>query len=262
MNHVKENLRYYLPAIVEFLGEHDFPWTKVNTDFNKKIEKRLEEASGEIFTVEASIYDIIIACKKGLKDYEGLLVFFNRLFEELIINMENNTRAVIKTTVWNLLISFDSKYLNYIGELAVLNNLLKSKTVELIKCEVSLDNNKSIDFDVLFPENGMRVLIEVVNIHLDPQKTEDNPHKIKAFLKKRLNDKRKSKTRDSEYADKVHLIPVLWGCHNDLRIYERFFKTHMLDLPLTYEPMAYLTYSDSNGYFETYFNPITKLFKE
>ena len=67
MNLVKENLRYYLPAIVEFLGKHDFPWTKVNTDFNKKIEKRLEEASGETFTVEASIYDIIIACKKGLK---------------------------------------------------------------------------------------------------------------------------------------------------------------------------------------------------
>ncbi|MBO6659397.1 MAG: hypothetical protein JJ862_06185 [Roseivirga sp.] len=262
MNLVKENLRLYLPAIVEFLGKHDFPWTKVNSDFNKKIEKRLKEASGETSTVEASIYDIIISCKKGLKDYEGLLVFFNRLFEELIINTDDNTRAVIKTTVWNLLISFDSKYLNYIGELAVLNNLLKSKTVELIKCEVSLDNNKSIDFDVLFPENGMRVLIEVVNIHLDSQKTEDDPKKIQGFLKKRLTDKRKSKTQDSKYADKVHLIPVLWGSHKDLRIYERFFKSHKLDLPLTYEPMAYLTYSDSNGYFETYFNPITKLFKE
>ncbi|BAO76449.1 hypothetical protein [Winogradskyella sp. PG-2] len=262
MNHVKENLRYYLPSIVEFIGEQEFPWTKVNARFNKKIEKRIEEATGETFTVEASIYDIIIACKKGLKDYEGLLFFFNSLFEELIKNTEDNTRAVIKTTVWNLLISFDSKYLNYIGELAVLNNLLKSKTVELIKCEVSLDNKKSIDFDVIFPENGMRVLIEVVNIHLDPQKTEDDPNKIKTFLEKRLNDKRKSKTGDSEYADKVHLIPVLWGSHENLRIYERFFKTNKIDTTLTYEPMAYLTYTDSNGYFETYFNPITKLFKE
>ena len=231
MNHVKENLRCYLPAIVEFLGDQEFPWAKVNARFNKKIEKRLEEVTSETFTVEASIYDIIIAYKKGLKDYKRLLVFFNKLFEELIKNTEDNTRAVIKRTVWNLLISFDSKYLNYIGELAVLNNLLKSKTVKLIKCEFSLDNKKSIDFDVLFPQSGMRVLIEVVNIHLDPQKTEDDPNKIKAFIEKRLNNKRKSKTGGSEHADKVHLVPVLWGSHENLRIYERFFKTYKLDIP-------------------------------
>ena len=105
-------------------------------------------------------------------------------------------------------------------------------------------------------------VIEVVNIHLKPNKTENNPSKIKAFLEKRLTEKRQSKTRNSSFADKVHLIPVLWGSNSDLKTYEKFFQSHKLNLPLTYEPMAYLSYSDSNGYFETYFDPITKLFKE
>lgn len=262
MNLVKANLHAYIPSIVDFLDNQDFPWSKINSDFNKKVEERFATSNGDIITVEASIYDIIIACKKGLTEYEGLLVYFNHLFKELILNIDKNSRSVLKTTIRNLLISFDSKYLNFIGELSVLNNLLKSKMAKLVKCEVSLDNYKSIDFDVIFPESEVRVLIEVINIHLDPQKTEDDHDKIEAFLRKRLIDKRTVKTKNSCLADKVHIIPVLWGSPKDLKIYAHFYKTNKFKIPLTYEAMSYLTYSDSIGYYETHFNLITKLFKE
>lgn len=262
MNLVKKNLSLFIPSIVEFLEGQDFPWTKIERNFNKQIEKRFENADNKPITVEANIYDVIIACKQGRKGFFGLLIYFNRLFEELNKNLDKESKKVVKTTIRNLLSSYNHSYLNFIGELSVLNNLIKSEMTELIRCEKSIDNNKSIDFEINFKSNGMKVLIEVVNIHLDPQKTEDDPAKIETFLKGKLTEKRNEKTKDRSYGDVIHLIPVLWGSVDDLRIYERFYMTTKFSLPLTYEAMAYLTYSDDNDYYEHYFNPITKLFKE
>lgn len=262
MNLVKENLRLFIPSIVEFLDDQDFPWGKIERNFNKHIEKRFVQAQNKPITVEANIYDIIIAFKQGRKEFIGLLIYFNRLFDELNKNLDKDSKKIVKTTIKNLLSSYNHSYLNFIGELSVLNNLIKSEMTDLIRCEKPIDNNKSIDFEINFKTNAIKVLIEVINIHLDPQKTEDDPVKIETFLRSKLMKKRNEKTKDSSFEEIVHLIPVLWGSVEDLRIYKQFYMTTGFSLPLTYEAMAYLAYSDDNDYYEHHFNCITKLFKE
>ncbi|MBZ9652854.1 hypothetical protein [Psychroflexus montanilacus] len=90
MNLVKENLRLFIPSIVEFLDDQDFPWGKIERNFNKHIEKRFVQAKNKPITVEANIYDIIIAFKQGRKEFIALLIYFNRLFDELNKNLHFN----------------------------------------------------------------------------------------------------------------------------------------------------------------------------
>lgn len=263
MNAVKQNIRVFIPSIYEFLENQDFPWSTIDYNFNAILDSRIKEMKKGNNKFEVTIYDIILDAKKGDNQLRSLLFFFNRLFEELMESLDQNGRKTVKTTVRKLLSSFDQKFLNFIGELAVLNNLLKSGNVELISCEVSLDNGKSIDLDVKFIKQNMRALIEVYNIHLDSDKVENDHKKIEIFLKKRLLDKRKDKViNNSKFKDKIHLIPVLWGDTKSLRIYEGFFKSTEFKIPLTYEPMTYVSYTNGVDRYESIFDPITKVFRD
>ena len=261
MNLVKENLKIFTPQIVNLIDSNDFPWDRINEKFNKKIEARLESAEENLFTVQASVYDHIIGAKKKKLNCIGLLKYFNLLFKELNENLKEDERQLVKTNVRNMLSSFDHQFLNYIGELAVLNQLIKSGSFQLLSCEEKLPNGKSIDFLFENKIKPMKILVEVVNIHINSDKVENDPSKIRTFFETKLGKKIDSKKEGLNQGVNFHLIPVIWGGTAALKIYDDFFKNNSLGIPLVYEPMAYLTYSDDKGYYEHYFTPISRLFK-
>lgn len=262
MNLVKENLRIFIPALVNLVDEKDFPWKKIDNLFTQKIKDRIAESNGETFKVEASIYDIIVEAKKQNLTAIGLLDFLNKLFEELTDNLETREKRLIKSNVKQMLISLDSKYLNFLGEIAALNNLIKSKAYRLITIEEKISNGKSIDFKLRDIKTQKPILVEIVNIHLDSDKVENNPEAIRAFLTKKLTKKIESKTTNLANKIQFYLIPVIWGSSKDIKIYSDFFKSNSLNLLDVLEPISYLTYSDTTGYYEHYFQTISKLFKE
>jgi len=258
MNRVKENIRFYLPAIKNIVGD-DFDWERIDKLFSDELTNRTEKANGETLLIEATIYDIIIEVKKRNLQAMRFLSFFQRLLEELSINLTTEEQKLIKKNVRDFLTRFNLKYLDYVGELAVINNLVKSKIYRLENVEAKLTSEKSIDFKIRKIEDGKSHLVEVLNIHLDSSKVESNDEKIRTFLDYRLRNKIESKKSDKKF----FLVPVLWGGWQDIKVYSEYFKKNKMHLTNVLEPVAYATFTDPKNetfYFHRFGN-VSNLFE-
>lgn len=261
INRVKENIRFYLPAITDIVGEMDFGWERIDKLFSDELIKRTAKANdnGGTWKVKATIYDIIIEVKKQNLEAIRLLSFFQRLLEELSMNLTAEEKKIIRKNIRDFLTSFDVRYLDYVGELAVINNLIKSKIYRLGNVETKLASEKRIDFKIKKTEDGKLYLVEVLNIHLDSKKVENDEGKIKIFLNHRLAKKIESKNSDIDF----FLVPVLWGGWQDIKVYSDYFKKNKMHLTNVLEPVAYVTFTDPKNetfYFHRFGN-VSNLFE-
>jgi hypothetical protein len=260
MNLVKSNLELFLPALIRLVDFKDFPWTKIDQAFSNKWEQRTIESKGEAMQIEASIYDIIIAAKKENRQAIGLLDFLNKLFEELADHLTKAEKVLVRRNVKSMLKALDSKYLNFVGEMGVLNNMIKSGRYRLTGIEYKLPNGKSADFRMTQTAKNEDILIEVVNLHLDAGKVESDPVAISQFLTKKLSEKMADKKEKLTEPVKIYLIPILWGGWQDIKVYSDFCKNTPVAIPDTLEPIAYLQYNDGAAYFEHHFKSVSHLF--
>jgi hypothetical protein len=168
---------------------------------------------------------------------------FNAVLENLFNQTDEKERLLLSNTIFNTLINFDRKYLNFIGELAVLS-ILKDRGFYLEKTEYPLTNEKnakSIDF--LFSKNGENKLLEVVNIHI-PYESPLTKESIKQMFDGKVRDKIADKSKNTEW--KFSLAPVIWSDFQTLEIINDFFEPEKYDGVLF--PFAYVGYNlrDSN----------------
>jgi hypothetical protein len=279
INMVKANLSRFLPALVEFIGKLEFPWDRIDRFFSDELTKRQQKiddklkgllASGNTsdpedvsITLEVCIYDVIVLAAKGNSTAIGFLHFLNMLFFELTDTLQLKEKILVCSNVRQMLISFDLKYQDFLGEIAVLRNLITSKIYNLEAIEEQPSNSiKPIDFKLRKIETGNIVWVEVLNIHLVDERVNPDSVAIHSFLKGRIVRKLEQKAVNVSDRSQFHLIPVLWGNSDSLKIYSDFFRTNIFQIPNVMEPIGYLTYSDGHGYYEHYFKPVSKLFKE
>jgi hypothetical protein len=262
INYAKENIALFLPALIYFTDYPDFPWKKINAIFNEKVEERTAQAQGETITVQATIFDIIIAAKKGNKTAKGLLLYLNHLFHDLSQILTVTDRQMVLKNIKSMLTRLDWRFYDYVGEIGILYNLLATNKYRLLNVEEVQDNGKTIDFTVLVLGTSEVQLVEVLNIHLDSEKVETDPSAIKTFLTKRLSDKIADKQKKQDSPVEFTLVPVIWGGVKDLRIYSQFFQEHQLELPNVYEPFAWLQFSDDNDYYAHRFSRLKNLFDD
>ncbi|MCW3110733.1 MAG: hypothetical protein JWQ09_5239 [Segetibacter sp.] len=260
MNLVKVNLELYLPALVELIDFDDFPWDKIDQAFSAKWEQRTIESNGEKMLIEASIYDIIIEAKKNNRQAIGLLDFLNRLFEELANTLTPPEKILVRSNAKSMLKAFDSKYLNFVGEMGTLNNMIKSGAYRLNGIEYKLPNGKSVDFKLTQTVKNEVILVEIVNLHLDADRVEDDAAAIIKFLTHKLSTKMADKKQNLTNDIVIYLIPVLWGGWKEIKIYSDFFKNNQFSIQNTLEPIAYLQYNDGKNYFQHHFKTVSHLF--
>lgn len=259
---IKGRIQQYIPALIELLGNETISWGRITNQFKKIFESRKQKyiANNNYLEIEASLYDIIIATINGNKQAEILFIFFNRLIEELIQFVPREHIGKLKKTVYDLLTNFDKNYLNFIGELAILNNLLKSGNYFLEDIEYPLGNGNSIDFKFYNISSAKSVLIEVVNIH-PKQDLPDSFHDINAFLSKRINDKVLNKKKNLNVSIEFILTPVIWAPIKDLyRIYNFLKAGEHLSIMSSIEPSAYACFHDENGRVNYKFGRVSTLF--
>ena len=257
INLVKENLEEAIPSLVD--GK-DFPWDKIEGLLNKKFNERVAKGKGESITVEVCIYDLIVAARMQKPEAVRLLHFMNKLFEDLTINLDATEKSLLKRPIQQMLESLDGKYLNFVGELATLNTLLKSGIYRLAGIEDKMPNSKFIDFKLKQVGQDKFLLVEVVNIHLDSSKVVDDAEAIRKRLTHKLSGKIEDKRKGLGDDVQFYLVPVIWGGWKDIKIYGEFFKAHKLELPEVIEPVAYLNFHDGEGYCEHYFGRVSTLF--
>lgn len=260
MNLVKENLEEFIPSLVALVDGKNFPWDRIEGLFDKKIAAREAESKAEAIQVEACIYDLIIAARMQNQQAVRLLHFLDELFENLTNTLNATEKPLLKRTVQQMLESLDSKYLNFLGEIATLNNLLQSGSYQLIGIEDKMPNGKSIDFKLKLVGQDKFLLVEVVNIHLDSSKVVDDAEAISKRLTHKLARKIADKKQGLDIDVEFYLIPVIWGGGEDIKTYSEFFKTHRLELPAVVEPVAYLTRFNEVGYCKHHFGPLSTLF--
>ena len=249
INYLKANVERYLPGIIKVLGDNTMDWDYINDLFEQVHEERVNRfnaGTSEALTVEAHIYDIIVEVKKENRRAINLLDYFDKLMHELALNLEADERKLIVNNIRNILISFNSNYLNFIGELAVLNSLVRSKLYKLISVEEPLANKKSLDFKLLRTSDNKIQLVEIMNIHLDDSKVVSDNDLLEKFMSHRFNEKIADKRRDLEANIDFFLVPILWGSADSLRIYSQHFENNEMYVNNVIEPVSYLTFGDEN----------------
>lgn len=259
-NYTRRNVSVFLPGLLEITdNDPDFPWDGIDQLFKDTWTEKAAGAVNDSFQVEATFFFVFMAALKRLPVAVGYIDFLNRLFEELAGLLPQDKQKMICSTIKKLLKTPTLQFLNFLGELATLNNLLKSKTYELDLIESPLPNDNSIDFRLKNLNDSHFVFVEVLNIHVDDDRVESSPIAIEKFIAHRLKKKRREKNEDLENPDQFWLVPVLWAGWRSLEIYRDHFKIHQIKIPDAIEPLAYLQHSDRMGYYDHQFGRVSTL---
>jgi hypothetical protein len=123
---------------------------------------------------------------------QRMVTFFRGTLEQLSRCLDSAGRRKIKDTLYNLLIETNLNYLNYIGELSVLNVFLWKGAFRLHAIESPLGNGNEADFSLEPMNGGKPTLIEVVNIR--PRTYRNSPNILKKFLEGKLSEKSNNST--------------------------------------------------------------------
>lgn len=252
---VKGILKSYIPSLFELLGNNELDWKVIEKRFEAKfteLEKRFEDTGNKPVMVKASFYFIIAAAVRGEKSAFFILDFINKLFQELTDNLTDLERKLIKKNIFDLLVSMDEKYLNYLGELSILNQIIKSGNFRLLDVEEPLglkSEGSSIDFKLLNTKSQKETLLEIVNVHLTKDNTK-NSYQIQRLLEQKLREKYIKTAKKSNI--EFQLASILWGSHEWIRKIIEYYKNENVSLKNIFIPSCFIPFTDSQG------NPVYK----
>jgi hypothetical protein len=261
---IKNRLKDYFPIIFELLGDNNLDWKTIEKRFGKKLDEHIIKFNfkGQPIRIEASLFHIIIASKQGKDEAIGRLDSITKLFQELIIRLDNEEKRLIKKNLFDLLTNIDMKYLNFLGELCVLNQVRRNIDLKLIATEQPLDkdNRKGAKIDFVFfnEKSTNKFLVEIINIHINETNTSTDD-KIKTLLDQKLNGKlnRKGIKMTPEFL----LVPVIWGQPDEIKRLIQYYKTFKPKFQNTSIPFYSLAFPDEFGNLVHKFRAIDTILK-
>lgn len=252
----KMNSECFLPSLFRITeADPNFPWERIDRQFTTFLGQKLKNSDKEkltgsdySITLEACLFLVMIQARKGSRSAFEMLDYLNRLLSDLHANMAYGRLPLLSRIVKSLMVNFDLKFLNFVGELAVLNALLKGGVYELEGIEFGEKAMPTIDFKMKNLEDDLIDLVEVLNIQICSSKVEQSDDAIFKFLSFRFNNKIEKKLNYLSAADYTFtLVPVLWGSPSEIKIYSDFFKRNKVDFlgcQCVHEPFAYLKHSN------------------
>lgn len=239
---LEKNLRVYLPSLFQLI-EGNFSrkeWKAINKKFEGKFsELKLKYENGDRPKPKLNIYTLLSSWLN--QEMHGIVFrnYLDNLIKDLTILLNTQEKqAIKKKNLFNLLL-FEKDFLNYVGELSVLNNLMSTGVYRLLAIEFTVKKGgKGIDFRLLNVNENKEVLVEVVNIELTDTNSSSN-EKIELLLLSKLNGKLSDKDKSGILDYK--LIPVLWyeKVDNVKRVKE-FYETQEFHIERCETPRAYV----------------------
>lgn len=127
-NQVRPNVEEFFPGLMQLASVLNINWDKLNDLFLKELVRRFKDSKGQSINIEIAIHDLIVQVRMGNLNAVGQVDFLNKLFYGLSNKLTDKEKRLIKPIIEGILINFNRRYLNFVGELAVLNNLLNSKS--------------------------------------------------------------------------------------------------------------------------------------
>lgn len=231
---LESRLKMYVPALFKLMGQQPFSWSQLNKRYStflqqRKIDFRL---NGNYLKIEVNFFDVILQVMTTQQlEYENYFVYINKVFKNLSEVLSNEEKIMVNSILRNLLGQFNRKYIHSLGELFVLNNIMKSGKYRLKKIEyegTKLGGNKqgkSIDFLFYSLDLKSEILLEVMNLELT-EKNVSSDFEIERLLRSKIEGKIEDKKKSFPQKN-FNIVPVLWGTSDDLRIVYDFYKREL-----------------------------------
>ncbi len=210
------------PNILSIILKTDF--TLIEKRFDQLMDFRsiLIESGNKEILVETTFIDLILSSDEGSDIFiKSFVKYCDELVKDTLTKIEAKHNKGIRNSFVGKITNLDSwNYLNPIGEIAVLNNLLFSSQFVLEQIEYKLPNGRKADFLLRNISNNHKTLVEVINIHpRDGLEGEE----LKNFILNKLSHK--IVTEKTSIPNLPHIfLPVVWSF--DYKIYlplEDFF---------------------------------------
>lgn len=257
---LKWRLRQYLPILFEFLDVHDFSqeqWKKLNDNFLKQYHRRQRDyaAAGNYLEVIPNIYDLISAELKGNESATVFMTFLRKVLEELADYLSDREKKLIIKNLFDLMISYDQRFLNFLGELLVLNSIVKTRLYTLVEVESRIVNEKSADFLFKRKDNLALHLVEVRSFHVSEKNT-----RLQELFTKKLNEKIAEKVDNELEYNSFLLVPMIWAPIDDLRrVKDVYNDGKTFQIKNVAEPVSYISGKYQNGTITYMFGTLSTL---
>jgi hypothetical protein len=152
---------------------------------------------------ETTIFDLVQLASNGDKSKEGFLKFIDNLVSQLVAILDNSHHSRFRKNILHPLLfnfgkdNFQSKYLEPVGELASLYQLLKNPRFQLHQIEFkprAAKNTEGIDFCLRDVVSSSLCLVEVLNIEIKKEHL-TTATQIKEHVYFKVSDKVAEKTK-------------------------------------------------------------------
>jgi len=262
---IEAAIKRYIPSLIQLLGDNNISWTAAN----KKLEKHLNkvatdiEENDDIVVVDANFYSIVTNKVENKPDSDAMFDFYDSIFESLNNCLNTSEKKLIGKTILNILTEMSRNYLNFIGELAVLNFYKNMFQFDLIGVEEKYNPNSEISVDFLFSSKNKKgtLLLEVQNLHLETNdfKSRDN---LVYWLESKYDKKRNSKLINKE--DKILIQPVIWTKNKEqMKMLEEIYDKNEIKAKNVNIPLGYATFlTKDRQFYEHRFEMVNTILKE
>jgi len=259
---VKNILENQMPYLVKLLNGKNISWTKINRSLKKHLQFKKENYNnGEL--VDVNIFSLIIQFILENKNSFAMFDFYNSTFKQLFYRLTDKELEFTHKMIKCLLTNLDYKYLNFIGEIATLNAYMSSGNFELLNIEekIYLHNNVPADLFLKRKKDGLKFLVEIVNIHLE-NKDFTTIDEMELFISGKFKEKHKKTFFDNPLYN-LTIQPVIWtNTIEQIKLLDRIFikyKENVKDIRI---PICYLTFKDSDENYEHRFEYITTILND
>jgi hypothetical protein len=258
-------IKKYIPSLIELLGDNRISWTSANKKFEKHLDKlKLQvQNNGNGIIVDANFYTLLKNKIVKIIESDAMFDFYISRFENLNSSLNASEKRLISQTILNFLTEMSRDYLNFIGELSVLDFYKNAMNFDLIGIEEKVNSNSSVTIDFLFnvADGQGKLYLEVLNLHIEKQDFKSK-ERLKYWLESKFNKKKESKYLKD--ADKVLIQPVIWTKDlKQLEMLEQIYDNGEIFNDKVNIPLGYASfYIKNNHQYEHRFEPVNMILKE
>ncbi|MEQ1587205.1 MAG: hypothetical protein ABL895_15055 [Cyclobacteriaceae bacterium] len=244
---IEKALMAYFPVFFDLVAGSKLNWGRINKRAEEVLAERKKkiDSHGQPALIEVGFIDLIISTIRGRGQAGLFFLFIKKLFEELAVNLSGDEKLLIKDNLYGFLTNIDLKYLNFLGELCVLNQIKKNTQWRLIDTECPNDplNKSGPKIDFKFATTRSQMMIEVVNLHLD-ERLDWTDMRIENLLTQKLPAKLRAKRGVGSPI--FYLLPVLWGNHKSISKFVEYYKIKNPVYPNCLVPCCFMSYTYKN----------------
>jgi hypothetical protein len=240
----KERIQYFIPGLFEFIPFESKKWYEFQNGFAEKTRERYDlfiKKGSKPLPVRMSLFDYVCDADNIEENNEyRFLGFVNKVFEEIKMYFSIDEQKKLSNIIEKVLTNFDEQFLNYLGELLLINQVRKNSHELLVNefpINPDIKKGTTMDFVVRLNESGQAYGMEVLNIQF--VREFENDDDLVFHIERKLHEKVIDKSKNGVH-NKFTLFPVFWCDFKMVNRISRLYKEKRINIDNTYEACVFV----------------------